>query len=553
MIRDFDIDSDGNSIVYTNASIYGDLTVRLFYRVGSVDSLILDSKWFPQGPRFFKTASHFCLYGDSKILLHDLETDSTKVIFDEKGFRAGFCEPSNDGESIVFSSVCIYKDGPPSIYIHNLLDRSTRKITDDAGGDRFPHWSTSDRYIAYTRQYLADLQKKRWVGIYCRHSKQHLMVDKSPDTRCILARGCWSDISDTLIYLESGEDRGTVKLFSPAQCLQKSICDVGSAREVLFWDENHFLVVFDTCLELYSLISSDKLLSVPVPKDERIHFRPDGATVKTTKKEAFFLTDAGSIYTVDANGDLECVRRSSKEILPEFEKTKITIRSYDDRELPICRYVPKNANGHKCLFIIGGPGGSAFSDGRIKLKFLQRGYELMVPAYRGCRENPGNKGMMGSGDVKDVIEAGRYFNAETNRRLPIIGFSYGGLLTMLSLASTEEVFACGISLWGVTAIEKLQLHLHKVLDDDMTPEKRRSVLAERSAVHRSKRIRTPLLILHGGNETTSTTDDVKQIYRNVKANGTFCELVVYEDDTHGLPKNTEDYHQRTLNFLDEFT
>ena len=74
-------------------------------------------------------------------------------------------------------------------------------------------------------------------------------------------------------------------------------------------------------------------------------------------------------------------------------------------------------------------------------------------------------------------------------------------------------------------------------------------MQERSPVRRAGDIRFPLLILHGGRDTTATTD-VRSIQKSVWKSGHHCELVVFEEDGHGLKLSRPEMLGRMLKFLE---
>jgi dipeptidyl aminopeptidase/acylaminoacyl peptidase len=72
---------------------------------------------------------------------------------------------------------------------------------------------------------------------------------------------------------------------------------------------------------------------------------------------------------------------------------------------------------------------------------------------------------------------------------------------------------------------------------------------ERSPLEQAPRIRVPLLILHGALDTAATTEEVKAIRDRIAAEGGECELIVYDDDTHGLRRHRDEIHTRVLEFV----
>ena len=83
-------------------------------------------------------------------------------------------------------------------------------------------------------------------------------------------------------------------------------------------------------------------------------------------------------------------------------------------------------------------------------------------------------------------------------------------------------------------------------------EAREAALLERSPVAQAARIKHPLLILHGARDTTSSVSDVSRIQQSVKSAGIPCELVIFENDGHGLHLNRDAMFQHMFDFLEAY-
>lgn len=123
-----------------------------------------------------------------------------------------------------------------------------------------------------------------------------------------------------------------------------------------------------------------------------------------------------------------------------------------------------------------------------------------------------------------------------------MGYSYGGYLTLLSMTYEENPFDSAVSLWGVTQLEHLQMHLPKAYPKH--PKERNVAKIERNPLKLAYKINKPLLIFHGEKDTTSTTEDVLHIQKQILAHGGTCDVVIFEDDTHGLAKHLHEIFDR---------
>ena len=229
-------------------------------------------------------------------------------------------------------------------------------------------------------------------------------------------------------------------------------------------------------------------------------------------------------------------------------------KARDGLDIPVLRYLPRNPTGRAVVYVDGGPSGEIGEDDPVVFRLLEEGYEVIRPAYRGkggygTEHELANRGECGRTDVLDVVDCGLDWRCRFNgkdRPLAVSGFSYGGFLTFLALTHSEVSWTCGITLWGVT--ELMPLWYSRGLP--VNPAERKRAFQERSPVRRAGDIRFPLLILHGGQDTNATTDDVRLIQKSVWKSGHHCELVVFEEDGHGLKLSRSEMLGRMLKFLE---
>jgi dipeptidyl aminopeptidase/acylaminoacyl peptidase len=66
-------------------------------------------------------------------------------------------------------------------------------------------------------------------------------------------------------------------------------------------------------------------------------------------------------------------------------------------------------------------------------------------------------------------------------------------------------------------------------------------------------MRAPLFVIHGRNDPRVPVSEAEQVVANLKERGVRCELVIYEDEGHGLArlKNRLDAYGRAVAFLGE--
>jgi len=153
-----------------------------------------------------------------------------------------------------------------------------------------------------------------------------------------------------------------------------------------------------------------------------------------------------------------------------------------------------------------------------------------------------------------LVDAGRI----DRERSVLYGGSYGGYMVLAGLAFQPERWAAGIDIVGISS---LVTFLENTADWRRTFREReygslerdREFLLQASPLTHVDRIRAPLFVIHGANDPRVPLGEAEQIQRSLTERGIRCELLVYEDEGHGLKKlkNKLDAYPRAVEFLDE--
>jgi dipeptidyl aminopeptidase/acylaminoacyl peptidase len=176
-------------------------------------------------------------------------------------------------------------------------------------------------------------------------------------------------------------------------------------------------------------------------------------------------------------------------------------------------------------------------------------------AYRGSsgygpEHEEANRGEYGRADVWDILAAGFDWKKRAGEDRPLIlaGYSYGGFLTLLALAQEEHPWVGGIGMWTVSGMHRLGLHKQRAFLTDA--DQLRQARIDRSPLEQAGHSRPAHF--HGALDTTATTEEMKSIQDSIVSRGE-CELIVFEDDTHGLVSLSGEIHAHVLSFLSRFT
>ena len=124
--------------------------------------------------------------------------------------------------------------------------------------------------------------------------------------------------------------------------------------------------------------------------------------------------------------------------------------------------------------------------------------------------------------------------------MSIRGGSAGGYTTLAAL-TTSDVFAAGISLYGIGDLETLATDTHKFesryLDGLVAPyPAQRQVYVDRSPIHHLDRLSCPMLILQGLDDKVVPPDQATTMADAVRAKGLPVRLRLFAGEGHGFRK-----------------
>jgi dipeptidyl aminopeptidase/acylaminoacyl peptidase len=197
-----------------------------------------------------------------------------------------------------------------------------------------------------------------------------------------------------------------------------------------------------------------------------------------------------------------------------------------------------------------------------------RGFAVFYPNYRGSTARGVAFSKLGQADyggkefddlvdaVDHLVEAGLV----DKDKVGVTGGSYGGYATAWCATKLTERFAAGvmfvglsdmISKFGTTDIpdEMYLVHSRKRLWEDW------QFFLDRSPIRYVEQARTPLLIMHGEQDTRVHPSQSLELYRHLKTLGKApVRLVLYKGEGHGNRKAAAryDYNVRMLQWFEHY-
>ncbi len=253
----------------------------------------------------------------------------------------------------------------------------------------------------------------------------------------------------------------------------------------------------------------------------------------------------------------------------------IRYKSFDGVDVPSILYKPKQASATNkvpaLVLVHGGPGGQTRVGYSALAQYLvNHGYTVLGVNNRGSSGY--GKSFFASDDGKhgreplwDCVEAKKYLASlgyVDDKKIGIMGGSYGGYMVLAALAFKPQEFAVGVDLFGVSNWvrtlqsippywESFRKSLYKEIGDPNTElENLRAV----SPLFHADKIVKPLIVLQGANDPRVIKPESDEIVENIKKRGGVVEYVLFDNEGHGFTKKANEIraYKGILDFLDRY-
>jgi dipeptidyl aminopeptidase/acylaminoacyl peptidase len=289
-----------------------------------------------------------------------------------------------------------------------------------------------------------------------------------------------------------------------------------------------------------------------------------------------YTTDDGPVYYYaydrgSRKGTLLFSHQPKLEGLPLASMRPISYRSRDGLTIHGYLTVPVGVpakNLPAVLYVHGGPWARDTWGYNPSVQWLaNRGYAVLQVNFRGSTGygkkflNAGNKEWAGKMHL-DLIDGVNWLVKEgvaDPKKIAIMGGSYGGYATLVGLAFTPDVFACGVDIVGPSNI----ISLLKTIPPYWAPakamfakrvgdlDKEEDFLKSRSPLFFVDKIRAPLLIGQGANDPRVKQAESDQIVNALRRANKAVEYIIYTDEGHGFarPENRLHFFAHTEAFL----
>lgn len=279
-------------------------------------------------------------------------------------------------------------------------------------------------------------------------------------------------------------------------------------------------------------------------------------------------------YLYDRSSKKATLLFSNRPALEKFTLAKVKPIEYKARDgMAIYGYLTTPAgfearNLPMVVFPHGGPWGRDLWGYDPYAQWLaNRGYAVLQPNFRGSTGygkqylNAGDRQWAGTMhtdllDGKDwVVKQG----IADEKKVCIMGGSYGGYATLAGLAFSPDAFACGIDIVGPSNLNTLLKAvppywstilavMHKRMGDS------EEFLKSQSPLFKADQIKAPLLIGQGANDPRVNKAESDQIVAAMRKNNKPVEYYVFPDEGHGFarPLNRMAFNAASEEFLAKY-
>ena len=278
---------------------------------------------------------------------------------------------------------------------------------------------------------------------------------------------------------------------------------------------------------------------------------------------------AGDVYSCElATGATERLTHSVSELEPEelAEVELAEVASFDGERIPLLVYRPRSNEERPAVVVVvhGGPEAQAtqlFSP--VIQALVAAGFGVVAPNVRGSTGY--GKRFAALDDTVKRLDSVRDLAAIHDQlgrlgfdrdRAALWGGSYGGYMVLAGLAFQPDLWSAGVDIVGISNLVTFlqntseyrrahREHEYGSLAHD------REFLTEASPLTRVDAMRAPLFVIHGRNDPRVPVSEAEQLTQSLEARGVPCELVIYEDEGHGLARleNQLDAYPRAIAFL----
>ena len=510
-----------------------------------------------------------------QLWLVDVNGGDPRALVVAENIKHDLGDVSHDGKLIAFTST--HRNGIDiDVYVLDRADGSTRSVL-EGGWNRVESFSPDGRWLAVSRLDGSYALSNDLLLVDLVTKEARTVVERNgPGTA--IAPTWYPDSSAFLFSTDAGRDIASIARYDIETSSWRFVLETEwDSEATLSSDGRSVLVVHAenavTRLQLRDGASLEVIRDVALPGlgtgfalplVPRPYLSSNGSTAllsytTTATPLTPLRVDTGEGGTSVPLLPIDQVVPDDA-VTPELQK----ISSFDGEKVTYFLYRPPVEDPPVVMVVHGGPEARfAPRYDPFIIRLVAAGIAVVAPNVRGSagwgrRFVSLDDRRLRLNSVRDLtaVHASLAERGVDASRVAVIGGSYGGYMTLAALAFYPDLWAAGIATVGisslVTFLENTSPYRRRVREVEYGfLETDRDFLIEASPMTHVDRIQAPLMLIHGANDPRVPVSEARQLHASLVARGVESELLVYDDEGHGLAKraNRLDALPRMLAFL----
>jgi dipeptidyl aminopeptidase/acylaminoacyl peptidase len=473
-------------------------------------------------------------------------------------------------------------DAYNALYLWDLTTKKAEKLTTDKNvNENDAEWSPDGKWIAFVSNHDQDPDRTNNTDVFivdpkAGSSAKKLTTWSGPDG----GRLAWSPDSKSIAYtqgakldlLEYSQARPAVVTLDGAVSYPAAKFDRGVSQPFFSADGHLSYLVADDRNEYPaevelagSGIKRELSQQGAVMTWDRVNGHTAVLYTNDTAPAEIYALENGALRKLTTQNDALVAELNlvSSEDLEAKDKEGVEVHGLLTRPADFKAGTPVPM----ILFIHGGPNGQdAHTFDFLRQWLATKGYAELNVNYRGSSGRGQDYAKAISADwghfeVEDLlacVDKAVTLGVADPNRLAVTGWSYGGILTDYTVASTDR-FKAGISGAGVAAPMSFYGVDQYILqyDNELGPPWKNPQLYVKMSypfLEIDKRVHTPMLFMGGTSDMNVPLIGGEQMYEALKSLGRPTELVVYPGQFHGFtrPSFIKDRYERWLGRWDKY-